>query len=85
MPDQPSPTPLQVPDFRDRSKFPERAPHLEQSYAADFRTLLAELSRREEPPEVAPRPLADPKLSPQEYEKQYRETIRRLSRADRQK
>jgi hypothetical protein len=76
----PTPTPLQVPDFRDRSRYPERAPHLEQSYAADFRALMAELSRREETPEIPPRPLADPALSQREYERKYQELRRKLSR-----
>lgn len=76
----PTPTPLQVPDFRNRERYPTRPGHHPQSYRDDLNTLVKELSRGEHPPEVGPRPLADPRLSPQEYEKQYRDTVRKLAR-----
>lgn len=79
MPD-PTPTPLQVPDFRNRERYPTRPGHHPQSYRDDLDTLVREMSAREEPPEVPVRPLLDPKLTPQEYEKQFRESVRRLSR-----
>jgi len=79
MPD-PAPAPLTIPNFRDREKYPTRPANHEQSFAADFRALVAELSRREGPPEIAPRPLADPALSPAAYEQKYRELRYRLSR-----
>jgi hypothetical protein len=80
MPD-PAPSPLTIPDFRDRSRYPERPSHHQQSYRDDFNVLVKELSRREEPPKITVRPLLDPRLSPQEYEKQYREHVRKLARS----
>lgn len=82
MADQPAPAQPQIPDFRDRSKFPARPSHHRQSYDADFRSLIEGLARdeREHPPEIAPKPLADPKLSQQEYERRYQDLRRKLSR-----
>jgi hypothetical protein len=78
MPD-PAPTPLQVPDFRDRGAYPARPAHHPQSYDTDFRALVAEVSRGE-PPEIQPRPFCDPKMSNAEYEKRYRDFRYKLSR-----
>jgi hypothetical protein len=76
MADQPTPTqPATIPDLRRVS---------DADYRTGFDTLIRELARAEIEPEIPPRPLLDPRLSPQEYERQYRESVRRLSRADRQ-
>jgi hypothetical protein len=65
-----------IPDFRDKTRYPERPANHPQSYRDDFNLLIRTLAHeeRQHPPEIAPRPLADdPKLSPQEYESRYRE------------
>lgn len=82
MPDQPTPARPQIPDFRDLTRYPAKPSHHRQSYDDDFRSMIEGLARdeREHPLEVAPRPLADPKLSHAEYEKKYAELRRRLPR-----
>lgn len=81
MPD-PTPTPLQIPDFRNRERFPTQPSHHPQAYNDDLGTLVKQLERqeREHPLEVPPRPLADPALSQREYERRYQELRRKLSR-----
>lgn len=79
MADQPTPTPLTIPNFRDREKYPMRPGHHPQSFDSDFRALVAEASRIE-PPESPPKPFCDPKMSNAEYEKRYAEMRRKLYR-----
>lgn len=66
MADPVTPQPISVPDLR-------RVP--EADYRTGFDSLIRTLAQeeREHTPEIAPRPLADPKLSQAEYEKRYRE------------
>src|SRR5262249_40810406 len=63
-----APVQPQIPDFRNRERYPERPSHHAQSYDSDFRALVAEVSRGEQSPEVPPKPFCDPKLSQPEYE-----------------
>lgn len=85
MPDPTPPAQPTIPNFnfRDREKYPTRPANVRQAYADDFNVLVKELSRREGPPEIAPRPLCDPALSQREYERRYLDLRRTLARSQR--
>jgi hypothetical protein len=71
-----------IPDFRNREQFPTRPAHCPQAYDDDLGTLVKQLERqeREHPVEVPPKPFCNPALSQLEYEKQFRERVRKLAR-----
>jgi hypothetical protein len=79
----PAPAPLTIPNFKDLERYPARPPHHSQAYNDDLGTLVKQLERqeREHPVEVPPRLFCDRAISQAEYEKQFRERVRKLARS----